>query len=288
MADKYLNLTAIQTLKTWAKSLFATDADLDALSDRVDDIVAEGGEPNVIEIVKVNNSALTPDANKAVNIDLSGYAETSDIPLDLSDLTNTGADPYATESYVDQNGGKIDSISIDGTTQTIDANKNVALNLSAYAKSADVPSAVSDLTDDVGIQTASDVTSAISTALANNGDPYQTQSEVEAEIRSQISGAYKPQGAVAFANLPALSSSIEGYVYNVTNAFTTTADFIEGAGHKYPAGTNVVCVEHGTGTYKWDCLTGTIDLSAYWTSVSGEANTLEAATVAEIQAILNA
>lgn len=43
MADKFLNLTAVQTIKTWAKGLFALDTDLDALSDRVDDIVAEGG-----------------------------------------------------------------------------------------------------------------------------------------------------------------------------------------------------------------------------------------------------
>ena len=32
-----------------------------------------GGDVNVIETVKVNGTALTPDANKAVNIDLSGY-----------------------------------------------------------------------------------------------------------------------------------------------------------------------------------------------------------------------
>lgn len=270
MADKYLNLTAIQTLKTWAKSLFATDADLDALSDRVDDIVAEGGEPNVIETVKVNGTALTP-VNKAVDVT---------VPTSTSDLTNDGDgnSNFATESYVQQNGGKIDIIKVNGTTQTI---TNKAVDIS-------VPTKTSDITNDSNFQTNTQVDSAISTALANNGDPYQTQSEVEAEIRSQISGAYKPQGSVAFANLPTLSSSIEGYVYNVTDAFTTTANFVEGAGHKYPAGTNVVCVEHSAGTYKWDCLTGTIDLSAYWTSVSGEANTLEAATVAEIQAILNA
>ena len=36
--------------------------------------IAVGGDTNVIETVKVNNTPLTPDANKAVNIDLSGYA----------------------------------------------------------------------------------------------------------------------------------------------------------------------------------------------------------------------
>ena len=270
MADKYLNLTAVQTIKAWAKGLFATDADLDALSDRVDEIVAEGGEPNVIETVKVNGTALTP-VNKAVDVT---------VPTSTSDLTNDGdgESNFATEDYVQQNGGKIDVIKVNGTAQTI---TNKAVDIS-------VPTKTSDITNDSNFQTNTQVDSAISTALANNGDPYQTQSEVEAEIRSQISGAYKPQGSVAFANLPALSSSIEGYVYNVTDAFTTTANFVEGAGHRYPAGTNVVCVEHGTGTYMWDCLTGAVDLSAYWTSVSGEANTLEAATVAEIQAILNA
>lgn len=270
MADKYLNLTALRPIKQWAKDTFAAGDDLDALDAKVDEIVAEGGEPNVIETVKVNGTPLTP-VNKAVDIE---------VPTSTSDLTNdgTGDSPFATESYVQQNGGKIDNIKVNGTTQTI-TNKTVDIS---------VPTKTSDITNDSNFQTNTDVDTAIDTALANDGDPYQTQSEVQAEIRSQISGAYKPQGSVAFANLPTLSSSIEGYVYNVTDAFTTTANFVEGAGHRYPAGTNVVCVEHGTGTYLWDCLTGVVDLSAYWTSVAGEANTLEAATVAEIQAILNA
>ena len=270
MADKYLNLTALQPIKQWAKDTFAADADLDALDAKVDEIIAEGGEPNVIETVKVNGTALTP-VNKAVDVE---------VPTNTSDLTNDGDgdSAFATESYVQQNGGKIDIIKVNGTTQTI---TNKAVDVS-------VPTKTSDITNDSDFQTGTDVDTAISTALANGNDPYQTQSEVQAEIRSQISGAYKPQGSVTFANLPALSSNIEGYVYNVNEAFTTTANFVEGAGHRYPAGTNVVCVEHGTGTYMWDCLTGTIDLSAYWTSVPGETNTLEAATVAEIMAILNA
>lgn len=271
MADKYLNLTDLSAIKQWIEGKFALDADLDTLDDKVDQIIAEGGEPNIIETVKVNSSALTPDANKAVNVE---------VPTATSDLTNDGdgESNFATEEYVAENGGKIDVIKVNGTAQTI----------TQKAVDVAVPTKTSDLTNDSNFQDDEDVADAIDTALANNGDPYQTQSEVEAEIRSQISGAYKPQGSVAFANLPTLSSNIEGYVYNVTDAFTTTADFVEGAGHNHPAGTNVVCVEHGTGVYKWDCLTGAIDLSAYWTSVAGENNSLIAATVAEIQAILNA
>ena len=51
-----------------------------------------------------------------------------------------------------------------------------------------------------------------------------------------------------------------------TDAFTTTSDFVEGAGKSYPAGTNIVCINtatSGTAVYKWDVLTGMVDLSGY-------------------------
>lgn len=53
------------------------------------------------------------------------------LPTKTSDLTNDGDgnSPFATESYVAINSGKIDSISVNGTTQTIDANKNVDLSV---------------------------------------------------------------------------------------------------------------------------------------------------------------
>lgn len=62
-----------------AKQLFATQAALDTLDGRVDDLVAEGGEPNTIESVKVNGTALSPDASKAVDVT---------VPTKTSDLSN--------------------------------------------------------------------------------------------------------------------------------------------------------------------------------------------------------
>ena len=61
-----------------------------------------------------------------------------------------------------------------------------------------------------------------------------TNAYTKDEINAKISSVYKPAGAVAFAELPSLSESILGNVYNVTDAFTTTANFVEGAGNKYP------------------------------------------------------
>lgn len=70
---------------------------------------------------------------------------------------------------------------------------------------------------------------------------------------------------MAFASLPALTSATVGNVYNVTNSFVTTADFAEGAGVSYGAGTNVAIVEI-SGVKKYDVLSGLVDLSGYMQS----------------------
>lgn len=79
-------------------------------------------------------------------------------------------------------------------------------------------------------------------------------------ITGTIGGIYKVKGSIAFAELPTEGVS-EGWVYNVTDAFTTTEAFVEGAGASYPAGTNVVWTESG-----WDCMSGTYDFSEYMKS----------------------
>jgi hypothetical protein len=89
----------------------------------------------------------------------------------------------------------------------------------------------------------------------------QTASQVQDAIKSAITGVYTPKGSIAFSALPTAAAGNKGWVYNVADAFTTTAAFVEGAGHSYGAGTNVVCVDAGSGSYKWDVLAGIIDLT---------------------------
>ena len=91
---------------------------------------------------------------------------------------------------------------------------------------------------------------------------YATITNVDSKIATAISSVYKPAGSVTFANLPTLGSSLLGNVYNVTDSFTTTSSFLEGAGKTYPAGTNVVVVLN-SGSYLYDVLAGFIDLSPY-------------------------
>lgn len=115
------------------------------------------------------------------------------------------------------------------------------------------------------------------TTLAGYGitDAY-TITETENAIKQAVSGTYRVKGTVTFANLPTVGMQ-DGDVYNVSDAFTTTALFKEGAGKEYPEGTNVVYVAADT---KWDCMAGTYDFSAYMKKTD-----LEDLTEAEISEI---
>ena len=66
---------------------------------------------------------------------------------------------------------------------------------------------------------------------------------------NSFGGGLKFRGSVTFANLPAtITQAMAGYMYNVTDDFTTDARFIEGAGKKYKAGTNVAVADCTTYT----------------------------------------
>lgn len=287
MADKYINETGLQTVKQWIKNTFALDSDLDTLSERVEEIISEGGEPNTIDSITVNGTAVTPDSNK--NVALTVPTATSDLtndgdgtsnfateayvtanggkidhiqvngseqtitnktvnitmPTKVSDLTNDGdgtaGSAFATEDYVDTNGGKIDTIKVNGASQTI-TNKAVDIT---------VPTKVSDLTND-GDGTA--------------GSAFATTDDVDDAIATAVASAYIYKGSVAsVADLPS-SGNTTGDVYDVQ-------------------ATGVNYAWNGTA---WDALGTYVDTSVFWTSTTGQSNTLVAMTVAEVTAILEA
>lgn len=84
----------------------------------------------------------------------------------------------------------------------------------------------------------------------DNAKYYYEQSK---NISQGLGGTLLPMGTVSFANLPALSNAESGSMYNVSDQFTTTSDFNEGAGKVIPAGSNVYKTADG----KWDVLAGT-------------------------------
>ena len=70
-------------------------------------------------------------------------------------------------------------------------------------------------------------------------------------IDNKISSVYKVKGSLPFASLTSalLVKANEGNVYNITDAFTSTADFVKGAGKKYSASSNVVVVDTTTAVF---------------------------------------
>lgn len=170
----------------------------------------------------------------------------------------------------------LEGVKINGVAQAI-ADKMVDILISAGATNGTLSVAgvdvaikgLADLAFKAKVSQA-DLDEALATALAAKADAATTlagygiiDAYTKTEIDGKISSVYKPAGSVSFADLPAASEANMGKVYNVTTAFTTTADFIEGAGKKHPAGTNVAIVSTGEGTYGYDALSGFVDLSGY-------------------------
>ena len=106
-------------------------------------------------------------------------------------------------------------------------------------------------------------------AISISGITAETVEGALGELASAISSlpsAIVPKGTKTFAQLvPStdLAAANVGFMWNISDAFTTTADFVEGAGKSIPAGANVYVANPSTGVYKYDIFQGMYDLSGY-------------------------
>lgn len=177
----------------------------------------------------INNTLTSDDATQALSA-AQGKALKDAIDELESGMGDLGYGDMMKSAYDADNDGVVDNAAALG---------GVAAN--QYAKKTDIP------TDNAGL---------------TNGAGYQTAQQVQSAIGSAIAATYRPQGSIAFADLPVPSAANLGYVYDVTDAFTTTASFKEGSGKSYPAGANVAVVQSGD-SYLWDVLSGFVDLTPY-------------------------
>lgn len=104
----------------------------------------------------------------------------------------------------------------------------------------------------------------------------------EGMISDAVVSIYTLAGSITFSQLPPLTSDYIGYVYEITEDFTTTEDFVEGAGKNFPSSTNVSIVNRGTKenpVLKYDASIG--DLSSFQTkrldTAVGDQTTVEGA-----------
>lgn len=255
--DKFLNYTGLDYYHSRLETLFPSVTDFNTLEDKVDDLIAEGGEPNVIEVVQKNGTAL-PIANKTVNVtvpttvaelsDASDYALAEDIPTDaeiealadgriVDSISSASTSSIASKQYVNDNGGKIDTIKVNGTAQTI-VNKAVDIT---------VPTKTSDLTNDSDFQDETEVQDLIDAALADiTGIDFQVVD-----------------------TLPA--SGVKGTIYLVPNSGSASNSYDE-----------YIWLTPTSGTAHWEKIGSTdVDLSGYWAKTE-----LTAITTAEIDTII--
>ena len=106
-------------------------------------------------------------------------------------------------------------------------------------------------------------------AISATGISAETVVGALEELASSISSlpsAIVPKGTKAFSGLTPstdLAAANVGFMWNISDAFTTTADFVEGQGVSIPAGANVYVANPSTGVYKYDIFQGMYDLSGY-------------------------
>jgi len=164
-------------------------------------------------------------------------------------------------------GGKVDKVDGKGLSANDFTNEEKA-KLAGISAEASKTAIVDGLT-------STDADSALS---ANQGKVLDEKiTAVSEAVNVKLSSTYKAGGSIAFADLPAADAEHLGMVYNLSDSFTTTDSFMEGAGKGYPAGTNVAVVADGE-RYKYDVLAGFVDLSGYVASTDLQEMTADEVT----------
>lgn len=219
------------------------------------------------------------------------FALKTEIPTKTSDLTNDGdgTSNFATEEYVEDNGGKIDSISMNGTPQTI---TNKSVNLIVTDLTVDTTghgsATISKGTNEVVIQHTATGGARIETSeghaslLASVGDlptktsdltndsDFQTEAEVQALIDAELEGITGIEFEVV-DTLPA--QGVKGTIYLLHNQGQAQDIYDE-----------YIWVSPTGQTAQWEKIgTTDVDLSGYWSKTE-----LVAITTAEIDTIIGA
>ena len=194
---KVLSLEKLTEFVELVKTNFASKTDLNNKVDKVggkqlstnDYTTAEKNklatlEPLTVKSVKVNGSPLVPDGSKAVNVDLSGYAVKTEVTQEIAQAVSgiTGFDTKAVEElpgtgkkgilYLLSNSGSGNNVYDEYLWL---GNKYEKLgpreiNLTEYAKKTELPTKMSQLTNDSGYQTSAQVGNIVDTKIVNKVD----------------------------------------------------------------------------------------------------------------------
>lgn len=173
---------------------------------------------------------------------------------------NNKADTVSNLAEIASNSATSASASATSASESATSASNSATSASTSENNSKSYAATAKSSMDSAVNSATSATNSASEAYG-----YYLQLE---EITSNLNGAFIPRGTVAFSELATLLANGEveaGYLYNISNDFTTDATFKKGAGTLCAAGTNVYRTSDGY----WDCLVGTTVPSVIVNGVKG-------------------
>lgn len=150
-------------------------------------------EPLTIKSIKVNNSVLTPDGSKAVNIDLTKYAIKTEVTQEIAEAVSgiEGFDAQVVEElpqtgkkgilYLVANSSGEDKNAYDEYLWLTDKYEKLgtrSIDLSQYALKSEVPTKVSQLTNDSAFQTSAQVGTIVDSKIAGKADKTYVDTEL--------------------------------------------------------------------------------------------------------------
>lgn len=275
---QYIDLTALITQYEFLDSdtvAFSIDS-----TGKVSAIVKEASiqekhlQPNYLADIKVEVAKAQASQSAAAASESNAAASATKAQSYAVGGTNsrTGEDTDNAKYYSQQSARSQSAAATSADTASTKA-EEAAANAATAKTSADNAAGSANLANEKANSAANSATIAVSNSnaaqqyasnAAASADTAQNYAVADTDsakyyyeqarrISESFSGALRPMGTVAFANLPALSESDGGSMYNISDQFTTTAEFKEGAGNTIPAGANVYKTEDG----KWDVLAGT-------------------------------
>lgn len=216
----------------------------------------------IITITKKNGSKVTIDTQMekiAVNFDYDPTTE--QIMLTLIDGTKQYIDLSAlitqyefldtdTVAFTIGTDGKVSAVVKEGSIEEKHLEPNYLAKIKGEAAKAETSRA----------DAAANATKAESYAVGGTGrregedsDNAKYYYQQAKDVSEGLKGGLQPHGTCTFADLPALADVNAGWMFNISDEFTTTDDFKEGSGSTIPAGANIYKTSDG----KWDVLAGT-------------------------------
>lgn len=262
-------IAASNSAKTYEQKVTDKAVEILNAESHAAEYAASANESAVQAKASESASATSAQEAKKAESNATSQATASEISAKNAKVSETNAETFNTEASNSASKAKVSETN--ATTQATASEtsaKNAKVsetNAATSAKSAS-SAAAGAATSETNANTYATQASASATNAKNSetqalgyeknaksymGSAQEFYKKCE-EIAQGLGGSLMPMGTITFAQMNTAQKKA-GYMYNISDGFTTDARFKEGAGITYPPGTNVY---YTTDSY-WDCMAGT-------------------------------